>query len=1560
MKAINHSLPLILFLMISSLWAQGTVFFQEDFSGPEVGSIPTGWTTTSNVWQVRATSDAGGESPELRFNTYTSGVHRVYTSAIDISTASDLELVFLQKSDDLDDPGPYTLSVQVSNNATDWQDVWTEVDPANIVQQMTVLPLANFATWDTIYISWVFSGAANDHDNWWIDDIILYQPTAYPGIPSAVYPADAAQNILSPLTLEWAQGLSAAPDGWDFYFGTEYPPPFIEDLGEQTSYSTDELTYSATYYWQAIPYNVVGSPDNCPIWSFTTGPNPQITTPTEENFDSVSQPNLPYGWRKIVENTSSSANPRVETSMTSSPRSAPNHVVIGTNSAPEQNVILISPPTSGLSSSRIRFWLKSSYLPNAGGLIIGTLTDAFDSSTFTEFATIPVSSLSTAYQEFVVSFEEYPGDDEFIGFKHAGAGGFSAALYIDDFSYEELPGNPAILTDVNDIVMRSVENISVSDYSIQITNDGTGTLMLEESAIGVTGIDADAFSFDSNALPLMLAEGESATLNLIFNPTSPGSKYADLVMNGNAANAPYSIELEGISYPTGTAVLGHGTDTGTSMNEGPLNIFFAWQRAQMVYTADEINANGLSGSNMMTHFGYFVESAPNSPITNFSIKMKHTTATNCGSHDNQITNHNIVYQNSSYMPEAGDYDVIQLDTPFGWNGIDNILVEICFGEVDDTSGSGITRNYSAPASSGFRSVRSYANITQSYTNQVRNWKPQAMMTFSGPAEGPWPNLAHTMHFNKAIGHNSIEQANLTLYNTGNENLTYSLNTSNYPGMVTTNPASGTLLPGMSSEIEVSFNSAGFEHGEYAFDIIISHNADIDEVVVPCKVKILPNNLLVWEDFSSWLSPGWQIATSLSETNWTSMITERAGGSYPEAVFNQTPLLADGTQRMISPAMNTSGFSNVYLEFKHSASTYNNLYQIKIETSTDLENWTVVEDFPNTGFSAYTYDTHINNNDVGSDTFYIAWTFVGNSFYVYNWNIDEVVISGGEDNGEISGTVTLNHQGILMETVLMAGDQITNPNTQGHYSFSVYPGTYYLAAHLAGYENIVIREIQVGAGQNVILDIDLQWIEPVLYPATDLSAIVQDFNSVQLDWEAPNIDTQELYYHEGYDGLGIGTNEPVEAVFAIRFTPDELTDYVGWSLDKVSFVLHTMEFNTAGVQIYEGGSYGDPGTLIYESDVTDKAISGFWIDERLDEPITILPDTEYWIGYYLDATGGYPAACDSGPAVTGKGDWLYTGDSWVAISSAFDLDVNWIINGTITSPQDREADSILAGKSNLDNPAIISRWPVSHSEYTQSMAIQKSREEISLLANRDHYAFTVYRNGEVIGVLGAHQLSFTDNNLAANSYEYAIEANYTEGSILNVQPVTVTVELPAPTDFCAAVDGQNVLLSWSAPITGRSINSYNVYMDDELLTTVEALGYTVEGLDEGVYSFCVAALYSGEHEGDVSTMQEVEIEPVSNTDLVNPVTALLGNYPNPFNPSTTIRYSIKEPSEVKIKIYNAKGQMIRTLVDTHHKGGIYTAVWDGKDTNGKMVGNGLFFYRMQSKDYNKFKKMILMK
>ncbi len=103
--------------------------------------------------------------------------------------------------------------------------------------------------------------------------------------------------------------------------------------------------------------------------------------------------------------------------------------------------------------------------------------------------------------------------------------------------------------------------------------------------------------------------------------------------------------------------------------------------------------------------------------------------------------------------------------------------------------------------------------------------------------------------------------------------------------------------------------------------------------------------------------------------------------------------------------------------------------------------------------------------------------------------------------------------------------------------------------------------------------------------------------------------------------------------------------------------------------------------------------------------------------------------------------------------------------------------------------------------------------------------------------------------------------------------------------------------------------------------------------------------------------------VSNDEDVNPEvigTTLLNNYPNPFNPTTTIGFNMAKPGAARLDIYNQRGQHVATIANGKFPAGRQTFVWNGTDNEGNGVASGIYLYKLQAGTYTKTRKMILIK
>jgi hypothetical protein len=116
--------------------------------------------------------------------------------------------------------------------------------------------------------------------------------------------------------------------------------------------------------------------------------------------------------------------------------------------------------------------------------------------------------------------------------------------------------------------------------------------------------------------------------------------------------------------------------------------------------------------------------------------------------------------------------------------------------------------------------------------------------------------------------------------------------------------------------------------------------------------------------------------------------------------------------------------------------------------------------------------------------------------------------------------------------------------------------------------------------------------------------------------------------------------------------------------------------------------------------------------------------------------------------------------------------------------------------------------------------------------------------------------------------------------------------------------------------------------------------------------------------DMTTRGETTVVTAIDDGLQNAAVAkefaLADNYPNPFNPSTTINFTVPKTANVKLVVYNTLGQNVRTLVNENVAQGQHSIVWNGRNDAGQILPTGLYFYHLQSDKTSITKKMLLVK
>ena len=126
-----------------------------------------------------------------------------------------------------------------------------------------------------------------------------------------------------------------------------------------------------------------------------------------------------------------------------------------------------------------------------------------------------------------------------------------------------------------------------------------------------------------------------------------------------------------------------------------------------------------------------------------------------------------------------------------------------------------------------------------------------------------------------------------------------------------------------------------------------------------------------------------------------------------------------------------------------------------------------------------------------------------------------------------------------------------------------------------------------------------------------------------------------------------------------------------------------------------------------------------------------------------------------------------------------------------------------------------------------------------------------------------------------------------------------------------------------------------------------------------------ALAHLEDDGSIAFRQAIANLEVLLASMIPSETALLANYPNPFNPETWIPYQLAVPAEVALTIYDMTGSTVRRLEVGHQAVGMYQSrgravYWDGRNGSGESVASGLYFYTLKAGEFTATRKMLIRK
>lgn len=668
------------------------------------------------------------------------------------------------------------------------------------------------------------------------------------------------------------------------------------------------------------------------------------------------------------------------------------------------------------------------------------------------------------------------------------------------------------------------------------------------------------------------------------------------------------------------------------------------------------------------------------------------------------------------------------------------------------------------------------------------------------------------------------------------------------------------------------------------------------------------------DFSGTFPPtGWTFEGYAAQ--WTQSSTDNAGGSAPEAMF--TYINSTGTTRMISPATNLTGLSSVTINFKHMVDHYGGPYTLGVATRSGGGSWNSVWEVvnPTGNIGPEEKTVVINNSNVGAVDFQICWYVTGNLYNIDYWYIDDVRLYN-----------PLAHDAMVKDIPLEATYPPNNNFTPQAIlkNFGLNTETFdatctiKLGGNTIYTQNCAPITLTAGAEQTVSFPSFLLNVANDLYEITVKTNLSGDMDpSNDLRTEGFNTYTTE----RGMVILEIGTGTWCQYCPGAQMGGEDLVNN-GHSV--------------AVIENHNGDSfvntYSDARNAYY-------GITGY--------PTAVFDGVDYVIG----GSNTVSMYQDYLPIYQGRKD----------IMSAFSVDIFGTNSGTnysILVRLNRVAvvpptwNNLVVHLVLTENEIPFSWQGQSEVDYCQRLMIPNENGTPVDLMNNPFIEVPLSFNKNSTWVTEKCQLSAFIQNLNTKEILQGSKVWLTE-----LQPVPVEL-----TAFTAQASAEGVVLKWT---TATELNNYGFEVEksadgNEFFTIafVPGAGTTTEAKN---YSYTDDVDYKG-GETFYYRLKQVDLDGRIEYSVIVEVVfdvpkdfVLHQNFPNPFNPSTTIKYAVPKTSLVNIKVYDLTGQEVASLVNEVKEAGTYDIKFDAHS-----LASGVYLYRMTAGTFSSARKLNILK
>ncbi len=368
------------------------------------------------------------------------------------------------------------------------------------------------------------------------------------------------------------------------------------------------------------------------------------------------------------------------------------------------------------------------------------------------------------------------------------------------------------------------------------------------------------------------------------------------------------------------------------------------------------------------------------------------------------------------------------------------------------------------------------------------------------------------------------------------------------------------------------------------------------------------------------------------------------------------------------------------------------------------------------------------------------------------------------------------------------------------------------------------------------------------------------------------------------------------------------------------------------------------------------------------------------GYWLNARGGkrYGAAglsMQPDTSVSGVSYYRVPLDSgWNQMANPFAFDVEWsdvrfLLDGTV---YDHSADFLEDFAYGYDGSGYstvteIPAWGgifvfvdtsgvTALVKYSETIEFIPTKSSVLASSNSNlqwQIELTLRVDGHVDG--GNFAGVYTGSSVGADRYDFSEPPRAPETPMLAFRMPQADSRLRR-SDFRPNIDQGAV---WNVVLSRESGRQLEISGLDELPGDLQAVLVfdigTVVSLDEDCTIDVPDDVSSAQLLVGSEAYLEGEVSPLLPDDF-----ELSQNFPNPFNPSTNIRFGLPVAGHVRLDIFNLLGQKVTTLVDADYDAGRHTVVWNGESSSGELVASGVYFYRLSAERFTETRKMLLLK